>query len=94
METFKAHFGTMDASSATHHAAGDSYTAAGSVDVAALFAALATAIGPIGARDLLPAAASVLPNPFGAATKLGDLHHAHADATTSAKATTHASDKA
>ncbi|MGE2818233.1 hypothetical protein ACQI5H_24295 [Mycobacterium heidelbergense] len=94
MADFKADYGAMDAFAATNHAAGEQWTTAASADIAAHFAALAAAIGPIGAPHILPAAAEALPNCFGAASKLGELHHAIADGTTSAQATFHAADNA
>ena len=94
MADFKMDDSAMDAFAAANHAAGEQWSAAASADVAAHFAALAAAIGPIGAPHILPAAASALPNCFGAASKLGDLHHAIGDGTTAAKVTSHAADNA
>jgi hypothetical protein len=81
---FSAHFGGMDAFAATHHGAGATYSAAGSVDSAALLSAAALALGPIGA-PYLAAFAPALNNNLWATRQLGHVHHAIGHTTASSK---------
>jgi hypothetical protein len=89
---FSAHFGGMDAFAAANHVAGATYSAAGSVDSAAMLGAAATALGSI-AADYLAAYAPAQARILADARRVGHLHHAIGDATLSAKAAIIAADR-
>lgn len=92
-DTFSMEFGGMDAFSATHHAAGEAHSAAGSGELGAMLASSAAALGPVGAH-FHAAFASALGNVMTANKALSDLYHGLGHATTAAKVTAIASDNA
>lgn len=90
-DTFSMEFGGMDVCSATHHAAGETVSAAGSGDVGAMLSSAAGAIRPAGAQ-FHSVLARVLPTHMNAVQQHSKLLHSIGEATTSAKATAIASD--
>jgi hypothetical protein len=90
---FSVEFSGMDAFSATHHGAAVNISVAGSADSAAMLAAAATALGPIGA-SYLDAYAHAQANNLAATRLVAHAHEAIGGATQSSKAAIIAADNA
>src|SRR5262249_34938456 len=92
-EIFQAVDGAHEGFSTTLHAAGDTIIGAASADWEAAIAAMATALGAIGA-PYIAAHVPALGNCVGKTFEVGHLCHGIADATTAHKAATVACDNA